>query len=185
MKTMSSIRVDDIALEYARSVAYARTVDWYLIKLQIALDKLADRYPGVDKGVLLEKLLTHPRVREVLEPLACERNLTIQLIEEDPRHKALRPYARIIASILDEIECSQTPMLEMARDATYRIEYEEARGAESTVPVRSRRLKPKLRFSLPRLSIFPSDLPEHVRVLIILSIIGVAVYLLLRFLLPH
>ena len=182
---MSDVRVDDVALEYARSVAYARTVDWYLIKLQIALDKLSERYPHIDKGVLLEKLLVHPRVREVLESLACERSLALQLIEEDPRHKSLRPYINVIAKVLEDIECLQQPALEMARDATYRIEYEEKYGVEANVPVKHRR--PRIRFPVPRvrLSFLPRDLPEHVKVLIVLSIIGVATYLLLRFLLPH
>ncbi len=180
---MSDIQVDDIAIEYARSVAYARTVDWYLIKLQIALDKLVERYPHIDRSILIEKLLTHPRVREVLEPLACERNLTLQLVEEDPRHKSLRPYVNVIARVLESIECSQTPVLEMARDATYRIEYEEKYSVKTSVPVKHRR--PRIRFPHVRLSFLPRGLPEHVKVLITLSIIGVAVYLLLRFLLPH
>ncbi len=182
---MSDIQVDDIAVEYARSVAYARTVDWYLIKLQIALDKLVERYPHVDKSVLIEKLLTHPRVREVLEPLACERDLTLQLVEEDPRHKSLRPFADVIARVLEDIECSQAPILERARDATYRIEYEEKYSVEAGVPVKRRRPRTRLRIPRLSLSIIPRDLPEHVRVLIVLSIIGVTVYLLLRFFLPH
>lgn len=182
---MNDIVVDDIAIEYARSVAYARTVDWYLIKLQIALDKLAERYPHIDKSVLIEKLLTHPRVREILEPLACERSLTLQLIDEDPRHKSLRPYINIIARLLENIECSQTPVLELARDATYKIEYEEKHSGETRVPVKHRRFK--IRFPIPsaRLNLFPRNIPEHTEILIILSIIGVTVYLILRILLPH
>lgn len=116
-----------VITEFVKSVNYARSVDWYLVKLGSAIIRLEHAsFKEDEANELIKRFLSNQSVKEALKPLACYM-IEVEALLNNPRHKALEPYRDMIIETLRNIRCEGgNKIKEIARKPTYQIVKEEA-----------------------------------------------------------
>lgn len=119
----------------ASDLRYVKSVDGFLVKLSSLIYDISDECLGEEKCIRMyfEKALVHPLLRQQLERLACYTDVVEKLVLGDPRFKVLRNHLETLLSTLRELKCTE-PGLEIAREATFRIERAEEKAEKVPVP---------------------------------------------------
>ena len=92
---------EKIKSELKTSLSTARTIDYYLMKLDSAIYMLKDYVEEVDEKKIKDLLIY---LGELFEPLACYRDIVLTQARS-PRFPLLRRYYSVIEECISSLEC--------------------------------------------------------------------------------